>query len=121
MGVKAFLILRKDSDSRIPRYLLSSTGPYLFRSEAENFIRVIRAATGYNCSLSVIEIERMLGEVVRFNGRWLITNVWDIIPTKNGFMGKAVINGKKVIVQRSLENPWQAVEPSRSDLHQQAQ
>ena len=115
MSVRAYFILRDDNNLKIPHYLLSTTGPYLFRSEAERFARVITAATGYRCCLSVIEIERMLGEVVRFNGRWLITNVWDIRATDNGFLGEVIVNGKLYMVQRSPEDPWQAVDQAQNN------
>jgi hypothetical protein len=110
MPVNAYIILR-ESELKIPHYFRSLTGPYLFRAEAEKYAAVITSAASISCRLNTIAIERMLGEAVRFNDRWLVTSVWNIRPTPSGFEGEVIIDGKLYKVQRSEpDQPWLVVE-----------
>lgn len=110
MAVNGYIILR-DGNQRIPHYSRSWTGPYLFRSEAEEYASVIRAATSAPCSLSQIAIERILSEPVRFNGNWFVTNVWNIRSISDGFEGEVIIEGALYGALRNKpDKPWQVIE-----------
>ncbi len=121
MAVKAYMILREERDPETPRSLLSLTGPYLFRSEAEQFADVIRTATNKGWHLSVIFIERMLREPVKIDDGWMVTNIWNISSTARGFQGEVVIDRKLHQVQRGdFTEPWKLVGPLEDQRAQAA-
>ncbi len=110
MPVNAYIILR-ESELKIPRYFRSLTGPYLFRAEAEKYAALITSATSVFCRLNTIAIDRMLGEAVRFNDRWLVASVWNIRPITGGFEGEVITGGKLYRVRRSEpDQPWLVLE-----------
>lgn len=107
MAVNGFFIIRDSHELKLPHYSHSSTGPYLYRSEAEMMANVIASATGNPCRIYFISIERMLDEVVHFNTDWLITSVWNVRTVDGCFEGEAIIQGKRYTVRRTANKPWQ--------------
>ena len=109
MSITAYLIYKKNRSARLPHHLASMTGPYLFRSEAQQFAHVIAAAAGIECQICTIEIKRLLGEVVRVDDQLLITNVWNIEAEGAGFVGEAIIRGRRRKLRRAgVDQMWQA-------------
>jgi hypothetical protein len=115
MPVDAYIILRGEN-ARIPDRFRSLTGPHLFRSEAEKYARLIAATTGKPCCLSKIHIERILGEPVRFNERWLVANIANIQLSSIGFEADVIIGGRRYRARRSsAEDKWGVLAESGED------
>jgi hypothetical protein len=100
MAVKAYFIHRAKDSPPIPRHLRGLTGPYLFRSEAEQYSQVISAASGVSCQISTIEVRRILGDVVCVGTRLIIADVWNIKSTQSGFSAEVLIQGKLCTLHR---------------------
>jgi hypothetical protein len=110
MSAKAYIILKGANAPRLQSCVLSLTGPYLFRAEAEAFATAISAACGSPCQISTIMIERALLEVVKNDDRLLVTSVWNIAETQEGFAGEAILSGMPTRVQRvHPDQPWQVI------------
>lgn len=101
MTVKAYVV-RSNDDMWIK--------PYLFRLEAVEIAELMTVVSGKLHWIINTEMADMLSALVRFNGRELITDIWNISSVGDGFEADTVIEGHLYKVQHLLPfEPWGVV------------
>lgn len=101
MTVKAYVV-RSNDDLWIK--------PYLFRLEAVEIAELMTVVSGKLHWIINTEMADMLSALVRFNGKELITDIWNISPVGDGFEADTVIEGHLYKVQHLLPfEPWGVV------------
>jgi hypothetical protein len=92
--------------------------PYLFRLEAVEIAELMTVVSGKLHWIINTEMADMLSALVRFNGRELITDIWNISSVGDGFEADTVIEGHLYKVQHLLPfEPWGVV-PAQNPVNE---
>ncbi len=115
MPVNGYIIHKKPGSSNLPRHFLASTGPYLFRAEAERLAQAITDGTGIDCHVSIIPVQRLLDQQVMIDNKTVVTSIWEIAARDEGFCGKAFVEGNLHPIQRnSADQSWRILTESQN-------
>lgn len=85
--------------------------PYLFHLEAVEIAELMTVVSGKLHWIVNTQMEDMLNALVRFKGKELITDIWNISPVGDGFEADAILEGRLYKVQHLFPfEPWSVVQ-----------
>lgn len=101
MTVKAYIVRSND---------YQWIKPYLFHLEAVEIAELMTVVSGKLHWIVNTQMDDMLNALVRFKGKELITDIWNISPVGDGFEAVAILEGSLYKVQHLFPfEPWSVV------------